>query len=53
MGQDQSKWRPKEKADLMIGFSYMCFEEERRGLPLKERKEGVERKEGRKEGVCP
>jgi hypothetical protein len=25
MEEEQSKWKPKEKADLMIGFSYMCF----------------------------
>lgn len=25
MGEGDSKWKPKEKADLMIGFSYMCF----------------------------
>jgi hypothetical protein len=25
MDNDHSKWKPKEKADLMIGFSYICF----------------------------
>ena len=25
MENDHSKWKPTEKADLMIGFSYMCF----------------------------
>lgn len=25
MENDNSKWKPTEKADLMIGFSYMCF----------------------------
>ena len=23
--KNASTWKPKEKADLMIGFSYMCF----------------------------
>jgi hypothetical protein len=23
--ENASKWKPKEKADLMIGFSYMCY----------------------------
>lgn len=25
MGNEDSKWKPGEKADLMVGFSYACF----------------------------
>jgi len=25
MENENSKWKPREKADLMVGFSYACF----------------------------